>query len=147
NMKRIQIALVLAIAVGAYLAGWWHSQPPPSALSARRVLYYRDPMHPSYHSDNPGIAPDCGMQLDAVYDGDEGFSPNHAPGFIRTVHISPEKQQLIGVRTTEARREPIRHVFRMPGRVVIDETRVYRVTGKVEGWVREIFSPTTGALV
>jgi RND family efflux transporter MFP subunit len=32
-----------------------------------KILYYQDPMHPWYHSDKPGIAPDCGMKLVAVY--------------------------------------------------------------------------------
>jgi Cu(I)/Ag(I) efflux system membrane fusion protein len=100
-------------------------------------------MHPSYHSDKAGVAPDCGMRLEPVYDGDEGV----APGPARAFRISPEKQQLIGVRVTEARRQPATHVFRTPGRVAVDERRIYRVTGKVEGWVREIFSPTTGAQV
>ncbi len=33
----------------------------------RRILYYHDPMHPSYRSDRPGIAPDCNMALTPVY--------------------------------------------------------------------------------
>ena len=32
-----------------------------------KILYYQDPMHPWYRSDKPGIAPDCGMKLVAVY--------------------------------------------------------------------------------
>jgi Cu(I)/Ag(I) efflux system membrane fusion protein len=28
-------------------------------------------MHPAYKSAKPGIAPDCGMQLEPVYEGDE----------------------------------------------------------------------------
>src|ERR1019366_4245315 len=28
-----------------------------------------DPMHPAYKSDRPGIAPDCGMKLQPVYEG------------------------------------------------------------------------------
>lgn len=32
-----------------------------------KILYYVDPMHPTYKSDKPGIAPDCGMQLTPVY--------------------------------------------------------------------------------
>jgi len=34
---------------------------------ARHVLYWVDPMHPDYKSDHPGVAPDCGMQLEPVY--------------------------------------------------------------------------------
>jgi len=35
--------------------------------SEGKILYYQDPMHPWYHSDKPGIAPDCGMKLVPVY--------------------------------------------------------------------------------
>jgi len=32
-----------------------------------KLLFYQDPMHPWYHSDKPGVAPDCGMKLVAIY--------------------------------------------------------------------------------
>jgi protein SCO1/2 len=35
----------------------------------RKVLYYVDPMHPSYQSLRPGTAPDCGMRLEPVFEG------------------------------------------------------------------------------
>ena len=35
---------------------------------ARKVLYWVDPMHPTYKSDKPGKAPDCGMDLVPVYE-------------------------------------------------------------------------------
>ena len=38
------------------------------AKAERRVLYWVDPMHPAYKSDKPGIAPDCGMKLEPVYE-------------------------------------------------------------------------------
>ena len=34
---------------------------------AQKPLYWVDPMHPWYKSDNPGIAPDCNMKLVPVY--------------------------------------------------------------------------------
>jgi len=40
----------------------------------RRVLYWVDPMHPSYRSDKPGTAPDCGMALEPVYAEEAGRS-------------------------------------------------------------------------
>jgi Cu(I)/Ag(I) efflux system membrane fusion protein len=150
-MKSMRITLALATGVGiavvAYLAGRHSAQPPSYEANAPRILYYRDPMHPSYHADKPGTAPDCGMRLEPVYSGNEGLVSSQSAGLSNTFHISPERQRLIGVQVTEARRQPTTHVLRMPGRVAADETRVYRVTGKVEGWVREIFSPTTGSVV
>src|ERR1035438_1426170 len=68
--------LVLCLGIG-FLAGgaWWNrSAPDPKAATggARRILYYHDPMHPAYKSDKPGIAPDCGMQLEPVYSDEAG---------------------------------------------------------------------------
>jgi RND family efflux transporter MFP subunit len=37
------------------------------AKPERKVLYWYDPMHPSYKSDKPGKAPDCGMDLVPEY--------------------------------------------------------------------------------
>jgi protein SCO1 len=37
----------------------------------RKVLYYVDPMHPTYKSPKPGKAPDCGMRLEPVFEGSE----------------------------------------------------------------------------
>jgi RND family efflux transporter MFP subunit len=41
------------------------SSPAPTA---RKVLYWQDPMHPQYKSDKPGTAPDCGMDLVPIYE-------------------------------------------------------------------------------
>ncbi len=79
--KFVFLTVLLAAAVGT---GWIlrdRRQPDPTATAAatagRKVLYYVDPMHPSYTSDKPGIAPDCGMALEPVY-ADDGVAPTPA---------------------------------------------------------------------
>ena len=37
----------------------------------RKILFWYDPMHPSYKSDKPGTAPDCGMDLVPKYADDK----------------------------------------------------------------------------
>ena len=50
-------------------------------------------MHPAYRSDNPGIAPDCGMQLEPVYvDGSVGG--RSSPGTPGTLTLPLEKRQV-----------------------------------------------------
>ena len=98
-MKKGPLALVLLFAVAAaFLAGTWVAHRGASKggdSGARKVLYYVDPMHPAYKSDKPGIAPDCGMELEPVYeDGSDRAREAGPPG---TMTITPEKQQLIGV--------------------------------------------------
>ena len=70
-MKRISIGvLVLLLMVGSYIVGRRRTGHGPAVLSrdSQRVLYWVDPMHPDYKSDHPGVAPDCGMELEPVYE-------------------------------------------------------------------------------
>jgi membrane fusion protein, copper/silver efflux system len=68
-MKALKGLFALVLLAATFAAGYMlratkHTQPE------RSVLYWVDPMHPQYKSDRPGIAPDCGMQLEPVYADD-----------------------------------------------------------------------------
>jgi len=145
-MKNLYIFSAVAI---IFLAGYgwlhWHggnakaaSQPP------RRILYWVDPMHPSYKSDKPGIAPDCGMKLEPVYEEERKTAE---PSSGRTIHVSPDMQQMVGVRSTEVAWGMAAEAIRAPGRVVPDETRITRVYSHMEGWVSKIFVDFNGQVV
>ena len=110
----------------------------------RRVLYWYDPMHPAYTSDQPGIAPDCGMNLVPKYADEVEAMQDRPPG---TVMLSVEKQQLIGVRTTEVRRAPLQRTIRTVGRVEADETKIAHIHVKVPGWVETVYVDFVGKLV
>ena len=64
-----------------------------------------------------------------------------------TVKVSPEKQQLIGVRVGLAERRGTTHTIRTFGRVVADENRIYRLVAPSEGWLDDFQGGTTGSLV
>ena len=92
------IVLVLLVVV-SFLIGYGISprrEAKKTGASSRRILYYHDPMHPAYKADKPGIAPDCGMQLEPVYadEDPEGGKPDENSSFrpAGTVRITPEKQ-------------------------------------------------------
>jgi Cu(I)/Ag(I) efflux system membrane fusion protein len=142
-MKSKYAFILLALAVSGYVTNRWHGASAADASGARRVMYYRDPMHPAYTSAKPGVAPDCGMQLEAVY-AEPAAAPARQPDVFQ---VPPEQQRLAGVRTVGVKREATTHRFRLPGRVVADERSIYRLSAKVDGWVREIFPPGTGTLV
>src|ERR1700687_648309 len=103
-MKLIK-ALALLTLLAAMFAGGYivrASKRNTPAAPARRVLYYVDSMNPAYHSDKPGVALD-GMALQAVY-ADEPTAATGTSGDATralppgTIKISPERQQLIGVK-------------------------------------------------
>lgn len=113
----------------------------PSA--EKKVLYWVDPMHPAYKSDKPGIAPDCGMTLVPVYA--EGGEPatSTVAGY-SNVKLTSERKQLIGVQTGMAEMRPLGRSVRTVGRVAVDETRLYRISTKFEGYIEKLYVNVTG---
>src|SRR6516165_8127706 len=130
-MKKAVVAILILAAIAfSYVLGRGRTQRDRKTSLERKVLYYVDPMHPAYKSDKPGIAPDCGMQLEPVY-ADDGGTPRATTGhkilYYRAdkpglnpetgnklepvfaesgqssvppgaIKISPERQQIIGVK-------------------------------------------------
>ena len=132
---------LLAFAAGRYTARSNHD----NHTDAKRVLYYVDPMHPSYRSDKPGIAPDCGMPLEPVYEGeDRSAKLQLRPG---AVSISPDKQSLIGVRVLKVERNSGSRMIRTTGRVDADSGKIFRVMAGAEGWVQSVKNNPAGAFV
>lgn len=121
-----------------------HDRAAMGQPGEKKVLYWYDPMHPAYKSDKPGVAPDCGMQLAPRYADEVEAMKDRPPG---TVMLSPEKQQLIGVRTAAVRRERLERTIRTVGRLEADETRIARIHVKVAGWVEQVYVDFVGKLV
>jgi multidrug efflux pump subunit AcrA (membrane-fusion protein)/YHS domain-containing protein len=143
--KAIYALLVAGLMIFSYVEGRQRtSRPAEAAPEARRVLYYVDPMHPAYKSDKPGTAPDCGMKLEPVYADAGGTGPSSQDGLI---HISSEKQQLIGVRVVPVEVSSGTRELRLTGRVAVDETRMYRVNSGAEGWIEQTFGDSVGTQV
>lgn len=63
---------------------------------------------------------------------------------VPTVDIPHDKQQLIGVQTTEAIVKPLWKTIRTVGRVESDERKITTVNIKVEGWVEKLYADFTG---
>src|SRR5262252_7116492 len=122
------LALLAAVFAGGYVTR--AMKPAPTTAPGRRVLYYVDPMHPVYKSDKPGIAPDCGMQLEPVYAGQlAAVSSAQLPGSVR---IEPARQQLFGVRVGFAEQTSGSYNLRLLGRVAPDEGRIYKLNAGIE---------------
>lgn len=153
-MKRLlYLPLLLALAGGSFLLGYL-ARPggtgPPGPAASRKILYWVDPMNPDHRSAEPGLAP-CGMPLEPVYADDPGAGGDASDRLASlpagTVLISPERQQLIGMRIEPVARKSLEPSLRLLGRVAADETRIYRIYSVTEGWIREIAPVTTGSIV
>ncbi|HWR54323.1 MAG TPA: efflux RND transporter periplasmic adaptor subunit [Bryobacteraceae bacterium] len=150
-MTPAKSALAVCVAVGLFAAGYMaNRQPGPAASSASnsRVLYYTCPMHPQYKSDRPGDAPCCGMRLEPVYAGSTPAKVRPVAGDVPgMVLVDAGSQQLIGVRTDEVKRESVSHLLRVPGRIAVDENRLYRIVAAGDGWIRTLGANPAGTLV
>jgi len=147
-MKTVVVLTLIAAAfAGGYGYGRWYAKPARAGSAERQILYWVDPMHPWYKSDKPGVAPDCGMKLVAVYEGDKQPGQTAATNADNAVQVSPEKQQLIGVEYGTAEYENVTATVQAAARVTLDETRISKVQTRIEGWVDRVFADFTGKYV
>ncbi len=117
--------------------------PAGAASAARKVLYYRSPMDPQVHSPVP-TKDSMGMDYVPVYE-DETVGPIVAGRAM--VALSPERRQLLGVRSEPVGRRQLDRSVRTVGRVAMDERRVHHVHTKYEAYVEQLFVNFVGQQV
>ena len=130
----ILCALLAAALVAVATA---NRQRPTANVPAKKILYWVDPMHPAYKFDKPGIAPDCGMELVPVHEGEQ-------PPAGGKLNIPVSRQQLIGVQTGVAETRAMGRSVRTVGRVAVDETRLHKITTKFDGYIEKLYVDFTG---
>jgi RND family efflux transporter MFP subunit len=86
------------------------------------------------------------MKMEPVY-ADEGGQAAAASLPSGSVKISPEKQQIIGVRLAPVAKSPWNYTLRTVGKVAADETRTYRINAFSDGFIMRVFDNSTGSLV
>jgi Cu(I)/Ag(I) efflux system membrane fusion protein len=112
-MKIFRIIMVIAVVMPVIALSYGcsrHAEQPKAAAAAVR---YHCPMHPSYISDKPGNCPICGMKL--VPMENKTSSPAQA-----AIKLSPERRQLIGIKSEAAQWRTLAQRVRSPGRVAYD---------------------------
>ena len=83
-----------------------------------------------------------GLTMEAIQK--EGKMTEVAPG---TVQISPERQQLIGVKIGTVEMKSLEKVIRTVGRFDYDEQRIGTVSPKIGGWIEDLYVDFTGKFV
>lgn len=119
NTLKIIGAVVVLAAMFAF--GYWRGQSHPQADQS------------GDHAAVPGASGDPSMA---------GHDMKSA-----AVSVSPERQQLMGIRTATAEIRPMVRTIRTVGIVTYDETRMAQVFSKVEGWIENLLVNYTGTLV
>lgn len=147
-MRRLNSLIILAVGMLASAMGvYWleHRAEPISAPAVaeqsaspqegRRILYYRNPMG---HPDTSPVPKKDSMGMDyiPVY-AEEVDDPD-------TVKVSLDKIQRTGVRTEKVGRQAIARSVRGVGTVQHDESLMWVVTVRSEGYVEDLFVNRTG---
>ena len=121
-------AAAVALLAGTFLAGTWYGhRQQPGDSAAGPVMEAPDPAGgavPSTPAGGDAAAPEAG-----------------------SVQISPERQQLMGLKTAVAEKRPGAWTLRLLGRVAADETRVFVVNASIDCYITEALPVTTGMFV
>ncbi|WP_149536688.1 efflux RND transporter periplasmic adaptor subunit [Siccirubricoccus phaeus] len=111
--------------------------PAPASPGGRgRILYYRNPMGLPDTSPVPK-KDSMGMDYVPVYE-DEANQP------AGTVTVSPERVQMLGVRTEVAAERAMTRSIRAVGTIAVDERRLAVVAPRFEGWIQRLLVNETG---
>lgn len=114
------------------------TKPKQQADSARKILYYRNPMGLPDTSPVPK-KDSMGMNYVPVYEGDDVDDG--------TVKLSPGKIQRTGVKSEPVERRVVRVSVKAPGTIQLDERRVSVIAMRAESFVQKIADVTTGTRV
>jgi Cu(I)/Ag(I) efflux system membrane fusion protein len=137
----VALFVVAAIAVAAgYHWGrqWPASQPQPAATGERKILYYRNPM--GLPDTSPVPKKDAmGMSYVPVYEGEELSG--------QSIAVSPERIQLLGVKTEPAALRKLARSVRVAAVVAPSERALYTVAPRFAGWVQQLHVSATGQRV
>jgi Cu(I)/Ag(I) efflux system membrane fusion protein/cobalt-zinc-cadmium efflux system membrane fusion protein len=105
------------------------------------IKYWAAPMDPTYIRNEPGKSP-MGMDLIPVYEQKDG---EKLPA--STIKIDPVTVQNMGVRTAAVQRMELKKSIRALGTVTYDETRIYAVNLKFDGWIEKLYVDFVGESV
>lgn len=110
--------------------------PAPATTDKGKPVYYRNPMGLPDTSPVPK-KDSMGMDYTPVYAADVGGPPG-------SVTISPERVQMLGVRTEIAGMRAMTRAVRAIGTVAVDERRIAVVAPRFEGWIEKLLVSASG---
>jgi Cu(I)/Ag(I) efflux system membrane fusion protein len=136
--------VVLALGAGAFFVG--RETVRLSSERTAKATKYFCPMHPTVTSDKPGECPICHMRLVPIGSHEtmgEREDMTGKPSGRVTVTITPELRQKMGLTLGMVEKRALTRELRTSARIYADESRLHRVTVKLDGWVDELFVSVT----
>lgn len=118
-------------------------QQAEAPAAPQTVTRYRSTMNPGETSDHPG---QDSMGMDMVpFEVTEGGAPT--PAGLATVSIAAPARERMGLTLGTVEKRPLARELRTSARISPDESRLYHVNVKIDGYVETLFKATTGEFV
>jgi len=140
------LTALLAITLVAVLVARPNTKSSAASTTSageKKARYWIDAMNPTHRFDKPGKAPD-GMDLVPVYDDGSATAATSTVNGYANVKLTSNRQQLIGVQTGMTEVRSLGRAVRTIGRVAVDETRLYKITTKFDGYIEKLYVNVTG---
>lgn len=129
---------LLSLAALGWLVGCSKSDSSHAGHSdGAAATKYHCPMHPTYVSDRPGDCPICNMKFVPIGESMASGNEPSLPGRV-TIHLDPEKRQLIGLTTSLVQTQRLVRTVRATATLSHDETTLTRIAPRFGGWVRKL---------
>src|SRR4029079_12814100 len=120
-VRWVLVAVAALVAVVS-IAGSLRTRSPGTSTTESAQQLWQCPMHPSIIQDHPGECPICGMTLVPKAKA-SAPSPEQKPAVpgLSAIDLTPERIQLIGMRTEPVKREALSGELRAVGVVAASE--------------------------
>jgi RND family efflux transporter MFP subunit len=118
---------------------------PPARPAPTKKTLYRSSMNPGEISDKPG-KDSMGMEMVPFTNETPAAGATGLPG-LAAVAISPENRKRMNLKLATAEIKNLSRRLRTSARIVPDETRLFRVTAKIDGYIEKLFVNATGQAV
>ncbi len=144
-MKKIFITLALLVVIGLTAISSFTREGLQAGdvdpKNGKTIKYWVAPMDPTYIRNEPGQSP-MGMDLVPVYKEEGGEKLPSS-----TIRIDPVTSQNMGVRTAPVKRQALAKTIRALGYINYDETKLYAVNLKFDGWIEKLHVDFVGETV
>ena len=123
-----------------------HAEEPLKAgmvdpKTGKKIKYWVAPMDPTYIRNEPGKSP---MGMDLVPEYEEAGGEKEPTS---TVRIDPVTEQNMGVRLGRVEKKTLSKEIRTFGTITFDETGLYSVNTKFNGWIESLYVDFVGEKV
>ncbi len=132
SIMLVGVLVVLALVVYFWRAGLWSTASRDTAGTGAQAQVHQHGGAPARSQEQAPEKPAGGEE-----------AKTEAP----TIEISPEKQQMIGVKMATVSVQPLTKTIRTVGLVEYDQRKLNSINTKVEGWIEKLYVNFTGTYV